>query len=1225
MSRFFRRTLAAVVVVLWASVALAQAPQVVPPDLDSFVQRVMQAFQVPGVSLAIVKDGQVVVARGYGTRKLGEPATVDARTLFGIASNTKVFTATALGLLVEQGKLQWDAPVVNYLPWFQMYDPYVTRELTIRDLLVHRSGLGLGAGDLLWWPASTYDRKEIARRLRYIKPATSFRSAYAYDNVLYLVAGEVIETVSGQSWEDFVSTRILAKAGMTASNVRHSAAAGGGNVAAPHAPIDGKVRPIQPFDSDNTNPAGGINACADDMAKWLKVLLNEGQLPDGSRLFSAATWRQISAPVTPQPNGAPPPELPVLRSNFRGYALGLEVRDFRGYRVLTHTGGLPGYVSRVLLIPDLKLGVAVLTNQESGEAFNAIAFGVADAYVGEPRSQWLEGYQKIAARTEAALAQADRKTAAARNAASKPSLPLASYARVYRDAWYGDIAITEEGGRLVMRFTKTPSLVGHLEHWQYDTFVVRWRDRELRADAFVTFALNPDGSIDQAKMQAVSPSTDFSFDFQDLLLKPIAAMPTSRSQPDTPTLAYPVAKKVDQVDDFFGTRVADPYRWLEDSDAPDTRAWIDAENRVTFDYLSQVPERARIKARLTEIWNYERFGAPSREGGWYVFARNSGLQPQAVIYRARSLADAPEVLIDPNTLSKDGTVALGSTAFTDDGRYMAYSVAAGGSDWIEWRVRDVATSKDLPDLIKWSKFSGASWLKDGSGFYYSRYDEPTGEVLQALNKHQKVFFHRLGTPQEKDVLVYERPDKPDWGFGAEVTEDGRFLLVVQSEGTDNRNRVFVRDLKQPGGAIEPFLDAFDAAYTVVGNDGDTFYVLTNKNAPRFRLVAIQRTKPAEDAWRTLIPEAKGTAVLQGVTMVNDQFVALWMTDAHHGVRVYGLDGTPGANVALPTLGSVGALTGRRAHKEMFYSFGSFLYPTSIYRYDFASRKSTIFKKPALAFDASAYETMQVFYTSKDGTRVPMFLTYKKGLAKNGRNPTLLYGYGGFNIATLPAFSAGAAGWLEMGGVYAVANLRGGGEYGQAWYDAGRLQHKQNVFDDFIAAAEYLIREGYTSTPKLAIHGGSNGGLLVGACLTQRPDLFGAAVPAVGVMDMLRFDKFTIGWAWRSDYGEPSARREDFESVMKYSPLHTIKPGVAYPATFVTTADHDDRVVPLHSFKFTATLQAAQAGPAPVLIRIDTKAGHGAGKPTDKVIEERADMYGFLVRELKMTLPAGYGK
>ena len=516
--------LAVLVVLAYAAAAPAQsvpAASIVPADLDAYVRRVMTSFEVPGLALAIVKDDAVVVARGYGVRRLGEPAPVDGKTLFGIASNTKVFTATALGLLVEQGKLQWDAPVTNYLPWFQLYDPYVTRELTIRDLLVHRSGLGLGAGDLLWWPPSAYNRKEIASRLRYIKPAAGFRSAYAYDNVLYLVAGEVIEAVSGQSWEDFVASRILMKVGMTGSNVRHSAAAGGGNVAAPHASVDGKVRPVAPFDSDNTNPAGGINASAEDMAKWLRLLLNEGRLPDGSRLMSAATWRQISTPVTPEPNNAPPPELPALRSNFRGYALGLEARDFKGLKVLTHTGGLPGYVSRVLMIPDLKLGVAVLTNQESGEAFDAIAYAVADAYTGGTRTDWLAGYEKIHARAEAAVAEADRRTATTRNAESKPSLSLAAYAGAYRDAWYGDVAIAMEGGLLVIRFTKTPSLVGDLEHWQYDTFVARWRDRGLRADAFLTFSLNPDGTIDQAKMRAVSPATDFSFDFQDLLLKPV--------------------------------------------------------------------------------------------------------------------------------------------------------------------------------------------------------------------------------------------------------------------------------------------------------------------------------------------------------------------------------------------------------------------------------------------------------------------------------------------------------------------------------------------------------------------------------------------------------------------------------------------------------------------------------------------------------------------------------
>ena len=474
----------------------------------------------PGLALAIVKDDGVVVAKGYGVRKLGDPTPVDARTLFGIASNTKAFTATALGLLVEEGKLEWDAPVVRYLPAFAMWDPFVTREITVRDLLVHRSGLGLGAGDLLWWPESTYDRKEIARRLRFIQPATSFRTAYAYDNVLYLIAGELIETISGQTWENFVATRILARVGMTGSNVRHSAAAAGGNVATPHAPVDGAVRAIRPFESDNTNPAGGINSSAEDMAKWLRVQLSGGTLADGSRLFSTQTARQLTSIVTPIPIGDPPPELPPLKTNFHGYALGFDIRDYRGHKIVMHTGGLPGYVSRVAMIPDLNVGVAVLTNQESGEAFDSIAYRVLDYYLGAPAFDWIDGYTKVHARVAAGVSAAEGHASSARDAASKPSLSLAKYAGTYRDAWYGDITIAEEGGKLVMRFSHTPALAGDLEHWQHDTFIARWRDRELRADAYVTFALNPDGSIDQAKMRAVSPATDFSFDFQDLLLRP---------------------------------------------------------------------------------------------------------------------------------------------------------------------------------------------------------------------------------------------------------------------------------------------------------------------------------------------------------------------------------------------------------------------------------------------------------------------------------------------------------------------------------------------------------------------------------------------------------------------------------------------------------------------------------------------------------------------------------
>ena len=497
------------------------APQSAPSDLDAWVQRTMTAFDVPGLSLAIVKDGRVVVAKGYGVRKLGAPEAVDARTLFGIASNTKVFTATALGILVDEGKIRWDAPVIDYVPWFQMSDPYVTREMTVRDLLVHRSGLGLGAGDLLWWPASTYNRREIAQRLRYLPLATSFRSAYAYDNVLYTVAGEVLEAVSGMSWEDFVQSRILAKVGMSSSNVRHSDATRGGNVATPHAPVDGTVRPIAAFDSDNTNPAGGINSNAEDMAKWLLVQLAEGRLADGSALIKPATARQLGTLVTPIPIGDGPPELRELRPAFNGYGLGLGIRDYRGHKLLTHTGGLPGYVSKVAMIPDARLGLAILTNQESSAAFEAIADHIMDAYLGVAASDWIAAFQAIEQRGAAATTSSTQTATATRDAVSKPSLPLAKYAGTYRDAWYGDMTIAAAAGGLAINFERTPLLTGTLEHWQHDTFVARWKDRELRADAFVTFSLTPDGGIDSVKMRAVSPDTDFSYDFHDLLFRRI--------------------------------------------------------------------------------------------------------------------------------------------------------------------------------------------------------------------------------------------------------------------------------------------------------------------------------------------------------------------------------------------------------------------------------------------------------------------------------------------------------------------------------------------------------------------------------------------------------------------------------------------------------------------------------------------------------------------------------
>ncbi len=505
----------------WAGAQSApQKPLQPPPDLDAVVTRVMEAFEVPGIALAVVKDGQIIVAEGYGVRTLGESIPVDSQTLFGIASNTKVFTATALGLLEEEGKIAWDAPVIEYLPWFQMWDPYVTRELTVRDLLVHRSGLGLGAGDLLWWPPSTYGRKEIARRLRFIKPATSFRSAYAYDNVLYLVAGEVIETVSGLTWEDFVSQRILKKVGMTTSEVGYSAAANQGNVAGTHAKVEGVLRLVKPMDSDNTNPAGGINSNAEDMAKWMLVLLHGGRLADGSWLFNDRTAHELTRMVTPIRISNPPLELEALKPNFQGYALGLNIHDYRGKKIVTHTGGLPGYLSKVTLLPELNLGITVLTNQESGGAFSSLTWHIVDYYLDAPATDWVDAYLKVRTRRDARTAEALKKATAARDETSRPSLALEKYAGTYTDAWYGNIKIVLKNGRLVLSFTKTPVLIGDLEHWQYDTFIVRWRDRELRADAYLTFALNPDGMIDHAKMKAVSPATDFSFDFHDLLLKP---------------------------------------------------------------------------------------------------------------------------------------------------------------------------------------------------------------------------------------------------------------------------------------------------------------------------------------------------------------------------------------------------------------------------------------------------------------------------------------------------------------------------------------------------------------------------------------------------------------------------------------------------------------------------------------------------------------------------------
>lgn len=683
----------------------------------------------------------------------------------------------------------------------------------------------------------------------------------------------------------------------------------------------------------------------------------------------------------------------------------------------------------------------------------------------------------------------------------------------------------------------------------------------------------------------------------------------------TARLDYPATRKSDQIDDYHGVKVADPYRWLEDDNSAETKAWVEAQNIITFGYLEQIPQRAAIKKRLTELWNYERYGVPFKQGERYFISKNDGLQNQSVLYTMAALDAEPKLLLDPNKLSADGTVALSGYDISDNGDLMAYGLSASGSDWQEWKVRDVRTGTDLPDQIKWVKFSGASWTKDGKGFYYSRYDEPTDATkLTKVNYFHKLYYHRLGTPQSEDKLIYHRPDHKDWNFGGGVTDDGHYLIITASQGTDPKNRVLYQDLQTPDAPVVELLMDFDADYSFIDNDGPVFWFKTDLNAPRHRVIAINITKPERASWKEIIPEGKET--LAGVSVLNDQFICSYMKDAHSQVKVFTLAGAFVREVPLPGIGSAGGFGGRRTDKETFYSFTSYTSPGTIYRFDPTTGASTVFRAPQVKFNPDDYKTKQVFYTSKDGTRVPMFISHKKGLKLDGENPTLLYGYGGFNISLTPGFSVAALDWMEMGGVYAVPNLRGGGEYGEEWHQAGTKLRKQNVFDDFIAAAEWLIANQYTSSKKLAISGGSNGGLLVGACLTQRPELYGAALPAVGVMDMLRFHKFTIGWAWTSDYGSAD-NADEFRALHAYSPLHNLKSGTKYPPTLITTADHDDRVVPAHSFKFAATLQAAQAGHSPALIRIDTKAGHGAGKPTAKMIEEAADKWAFLVRELEM--------
>src|SRR6218665_1275107 len=689
-----------------------------------------------------------------------------------------------------------------------------------------------------------------------------------------------------------------------------------------------------------------------------------------------------------------------------------------------------------------------------------------------------------------------------------------------------------------------------------------------------------------------------------------AAPPSSTA---APRLSYPAARLDDVVDDYHGTRVADPYRWLENPDSPESRQWIEAENKLTFGYLEKIPLREGLKRRMTELWDYERFSVPWHRGPRYFYFRNDGLQSQSVLYTADSLSAEPRLLLDPNTLSADGTVALAGTDITDDGNLLAYGVATAGSDWKELRVRDVRTGKDLPDVIKWVKFSNASWTGDGKGFFYSRYDEPkTGEELSGANYYQKLYFHALGTPQSQDTLIYERKDQKEWGFGGFVTDDGRYLLINVTRGTERKNLVFYKDLKDPKSKVTELLRDWDAEYEYIANDGTRFWFTTDLEAPRGRVVAIDLRKPERANWKEIIPQGEET--LSSVSLVNDQFLVNVMKDARSLVRRVSGDGKPLGEIALPGLGSVSGLGGKREDTETFYAYASHTTPTTIYRYDLKTHENQVFKAPRVKFDPAQYETEQVFYTSKDGARVPMFLSHKKGLKWDGNTPTLLYGYGGFNVPLTPAFSVANLVWMEQGGLYAVANLRGGGEYGREWHEAGTKLHKQNVFDDFISAAEWLIAKKYTSSERLAILGRSNGGLLVGAAVTQRPELFGVALPGVGVLDMLRFHKFTIGWAWTSDYGS-SENAEEFKALHAYSPLHQVKKGTRYPAMMVHTADHDDRVVPGHSFKFTAAAQAAQGGGAPVLIRIETTEGQGAGKPPGTTIEEHIDLSAFSVDRL----------
>jgi len=679
---------------------------------------------------------------------------------------------------------------------------------------------------------------------------------------------------------------------------------------------------------------------------------------------------------------------------------------------------------------------------------------------------------------------------------------------------------------------------------------------------------------------------------------------------------YPKTEKTNQVDDYFGTKIKDPYRWLENDTAKNTERWVQEENKVTQNYLSKIPYREKIKRRITELLDYPKYGATQKDGEWFSFYKNDGLQNQAVLYVQHGLESKPEILLDPNQLSKDGTVALQSTQFSKKQKYFAYAVSASGSDWQEIYIMDFKTRKLIQEKLEYVKFTEMSWNGD-DGFYYSGYSKPKDEATKysAKTEFQKVFYHKIGTPQSADRLVYEDKEHPLRYVGANLTEDGRFLLLNISEGTDG-SEVKVKDMKDKTGSFVTVVPGFKTNAYVVDNAGDQLLLITNHDAPNYKVVRLDPKKPEPNNWITVIAEQKEK--LESVNTGGGQLFASYLKDASTQMKQFDYQGKLVHEVKFPVVGTASGFACHKDDNFLFYSFTSFIYPTTIFKYDIKTGESTIFRKSEAKFNPEDFETKQVFYTSKDGTQVPMFITYKKGIKMDGSNPTLLYAYGGFNISLTPSFSATNIAFIENGGIYCIANLRGGGEYGEEWHKGGMLENKQNVFDDFIAGAEYLIKENYTSTERLAIRGGSNGGLLIGACMTQRPELFKVAIPQVGVLDMLRYHKFTVGWGWAVEYGS-SDQKDQFDYLIKYSPLHNIKPGTCYPATLITTADHDDRVVPAHSFKFAAELQAAQSCDNPTLIRIDSKAGHGAGKPTSKVIDEAADIWSFVFYNMGVEL------